>query len=459
MGVGSSQINSPSTISEPVQVAAPNRRRVAPAPIKGSYALAAAGKLLTDKNAAQEIQRRRESFGSTSTWASSSASLSSADQHHHSCSPPSTSSAGPTTCSSTEEEEEDEQWSATDRATRSLINDLPTDLLLTLLQHLSPPSLHRLARTCRALHTLVSSNSEALYRHRVLTQFRLEPQRRQHAFRMRFEGEEEQTWCDMYWRLSVLRTRWVGLALDPVSGFGMPYAMELIWKTAVTAPPDGRAGGTGGGGVRVDGVCRWRTVGDAITKVTGRVSVEDGYSTSIAFKEHKLVKGPVDTVAVPNAYVAECFGSVMLGMYDPGFGRRSRGVFALVMEECFWGTDETEPIEFMPGRTHFGVVATVDSARRGAYSRCRLTFLHNALGVFEMDLPRPCAAWVELASSGDALHFDAGEAAQDGKKRSWWEDSTGEPCLPDGKVDVQKFGNMVIGFFTEPELGCFFIGL
>ncbi|KAJ3180656.1 hypothetical protein HDU87_001769 [Geranomyces variabilis] len=455
MGVGSSQINSTSAISEQAPVSAPNRRRVAPAPMKGSYALAAAGKLSSEKAAAQEMQRRRESYGSTSTWASSSASLSSTEQQYHDSSPPSTSSAGPTTCSSTEEE--DEQWAATDRATRSFFNDLPTDLLLTLLQHLPPPSFHRLARTCRALHTLVSTNSEALYRHRVLTQFRLEPQRRQHAFRMRFEGEEEQTWCDMYWRLSVLKTRWVGLALDPVSGFGMPYAMELIWKTAVAAPPDGRAGS--GGGVRVDGVCRWRTVGDAVTKVTGRVHVEDGYSTSIAFKEHKLVKGPVDTVAVPNAYVAECFGSVMLGMYDPGFGRRSRGVFALVMEECFWGTDDTEPIEFMPGRTHFGVVATVDSARRGAYSRCRLTFLHSALGVFEMDLPRPCAAWVELASSGDALHFDSGEDAQDGKKRSWWEDSTGEPCLPDGKVDCQKFGNMVIGFFTEPELGCFFIGL
>ncbi|KAJ3163057.1 hypothetical protein HDU86_002226 [Geranomyces michiganensis] len=415
----------------------------------GSYTFGAAGKKSADNNPAQEAQRRRESFGSTSTWASSS---SSSPEQYHSSFPRSPSSAGPTTFSSTEEE--DEQWSATDRAARSLFADLPTDLLLTLLQHLPPRALHRLARTCRALHTLVTDNSEALYRHRVLTQFRLEPQRRQHAFRMRFEGEEEQTWCDMYWRLRVLRTRWVGLALDPVSGFGMPYAMELIWKTAVTAPDKG-------GGVRVDGVCRWRTVGDAVTKVTGKVNVADGYSTNIAFKEHKLVKGPVNTVAVPNSYVAECFGSVMLGMYDPGFGRRSRGVFALVMEECFWGSDETEPIEFTPGRTHFGVVATVDSARGGEYSRCRLTFLHGALGVFEMDLPRPCAAWVELAGSGDALHFDAGDELQDGstRRRSWWEDPTGKPCLPDGKVDVQKFGNMVIGFFTEPELGCFFIGL
>ncbi|TPX57099.1 hypothetical protein PhCBS80983_g04063 [Powellomyces hirtus] len=335
---------------------------------------------------------------------------------------------------------------------------IPTDLLLTLLQHLPPSSLQRLAQTSSALHTVITTNMESLYRHRVLTLFRLQSQRRQHSYRMMFEGIQEQTWCDMYWRLSVCRTRWVGCALDRATNHFEPYPMELVIKNAATT--------RGSSSVRIDGVCRWRSVGDAVTKMKGCVKVEEGWSTSVEFREHKLVRGPADTVALPNKYTAECFGSVMLGMYDPGSTRAVRGCFALVMEESFWGTDETEPIVFVPGRPYFGVITTVDAAEKGLYSSCRLMFEKAkdgedcSAGAFIIPGTEHSAriTIANKSSSSSRFHFDASSDDESHPSNAWW-NPPADPCVPDGKVDVKKIGNVVVGLFNEPTVGCFYIGL
>ncbi|KAI8820718.1 uncharacterized protein EV422DRAFT_567613 [Fimicolochytrium jonesii] len=372
---------------------------------------------------------------------------------------------------------------------------LPTDLLLLLLQHLPPSTLHRFSLTCRQLHVLIQSNTEALYRHRVLTRFRLQPQRAHHSFRLRHEGIQEQTWADMYWRLSVLRTRWVGWALDRATNAFECYPMEFVVKNVAVAGDEGGVTGslgrsrggaepTGRGGAHrrnrltLLGICRWRTIADAITKVKGTLTVSETHSTSITFKETQLIRGPPNTVAVPNTYTAECFGSVMLGMYDPNASAHYRGVFALVMEECFWAAQEgaDEVISFTSGETHFGVVTTVDAAQQRVYARCRLGFGGDGAGEFvmeadsrggqgihhhgELNAAGEHAALVTMAQTpAGALHFSP--KAEPRAVQPWWAvpPVAPWPCLPEGRVDIRKVGNVVLGMFVEPVMGCFYIGL
>ncbi|KAJ3009711.1 hypothetical protein HKX48_007787 [Thoreauomyces humboldtii] len=332
----------------------------------------------------------------------------------------------------------------------SPFQSIPLDLVLTILHYMHPHSLHRLAQTSKALHSLITENLESLYRHRVLTWFRLQSQRRQHTYRMSYEGPMEQTWCDMFWRLSVCRTRWVGCALDRATNQFEPYPMELVVKNAVA---------DGSHVVRIEGVCRWRTVGDAIIKMKGVVDMDDGRSGAIAFREYKLLRGPVNTIAIPNKYRAACFGSVMLGMYDPQSSRSARGVFCIVMEECFWGGDESEAVRFDDRRTYFGVITTVDAAETGVYCQCHLTFTRKD-GHLVGDFVLPDAnqvAKVTLSNDATALHFDADAESATGPA-AWWEAPV-DPCVPDGRVTIKKMGNVLLGTFSQPTVGCFYIGL
>ncbi|TPX68418.1 hypothetical protein SpCBS45565_g03121 [Spizellomyces sp. 'palustris'] len=345
----------------------------------------------------------------------------------------------------------------------SPIQDLPTDLLLHLLRYLPPLSLHTLSRTCKPLHKLIAANLDALYRYHTITRFGLSSPhlKHYHALRLAHEGIQEQTWADMYWRLTVCKTRWVGWALDRATNGFEAYAMEFVIRDVGLLSKRK-------GDMSIDAVCRWRSVGDALTGVSGTLSIPSHHSTqptSISFVEHTLLRGP-NTIALPNRYVGSIWGSVMIGWYDPGGTRDMRGVFGVVMEECF-GEDCIAPSSNLDDQPLFdmlsdgrqvifnysGILTNVEEGTNYSIA-LRVDLLSNtgSLAIANGNSSRPFT----LCASGRTLYVQLpSPPSTNSEALSWWEIPRFNG--PEGEVDLRKVGNGVLGLFREPALGVFYV--
>ncbi len=100
---------------------------------------------------------------------------------------------------------------------------LGPEILRDLLAYLDMHTLTRLSQGSRLLHALC--REERLVRDHVTSRFLLHPGL--HALRLRFEGDNERSFHDLYRRLDAGLTTYKGYALD-ASTWHAPYIRELI---------------------------------------------------------------------------------------------------------------------------------------------------------------------------------------------------------------------------------------
>ncbi|KAI9001986.1 hypothetical protein BC832DRAFT_593834 [Gaertneriomyces semiglobifer] len=236
-------------------------------------------------------------------------------------------------------------------ASMGSLESLPLDLLLHLCTFISPHTLHILLQTSKWLYTTITEHLPHLYRSYTIARFAL-PLPHVHQHRLSFDPSEN-CWSQMYCRLSNLRTRWIGWALDRGTNGFRVYPMEIVIKSSWT---EDWGSWSSGPKTRFDGICRWKCVGDAMTRVSGTSSMpnsrdmRDLYAArQMTFREHALLRPPAindnggngptanqqaPLIALPNVYTAVLHNSFIVGSYDPGSTAEMRGVFGLVMEEC-----------------------------------------------------------------------------------------------------------------------------
>jgi hypothetical protein len=251
------------------------------------------------------------------------------------------------------------------------------ELCLYMLKFMDVPTACEFGRTCHFWFRLCSDDSYF----RFLSQQRFHVHAPQsHQYRLRFESEEK-SWRDLYMRLDGGMTTWRGLAMDRATNQFDPYPMQWI-VSAVTghsnesslARPASQtsfqdmdasipaAQSFKWRETRVDAVCRWVTIKDALTKASG-VIIDDTSDSfkgkrflpdawvntttvrTVMFEESEILRG--ENIAVPNRYFGMMAGPIMLGVFDPGHPAFS-GVFAVVMEESLpLSQTVDDPVVFM----------------------------------------------------------------------------------------------------------------
>lgn len=238
----------------------------------------------------------------------------------------------------------------------------------------------------------------------------------------------------MYWRLSCARTRWVGWAIDSATNGFEGYEMEVVIKDVSDEIM---------GQLAVGGVCRWRSVGDCLTKISGMLTPGASMENTLKFVEHTLIRGPPGTIALPNTYKAKMFGSVLLGVYDPG-RHNPKGAFGLVMEECIVPTPMSSPLS---DGWYFGHIT---HTRLYSPRPCRL-WLGSGKGIFTVE-PYTDIMIVNPTAVGS---YTFQQPETEDREDSWWEGIkfTG----PEGSVDFKRVGNVVLGLFKEPSEGVFYV--
>ncbi|KAI9090974.1 hypothetical protein DFS34DRAFT_597374 [Phlyctochytrium arcticum] len=333
------------------------------------------------------------------------------------------------------------------------LDTLPHDVLFHLLQHVPPLSLHTFSATCRSVHRFIEANMDALYRHYTTSHFGLSNPclTYYHTKRLAHESIQEQTWLDMYWRLTVCKTRWIGWAMDRATEDFNPYAMELIIR-------DVRASPLRTSEMKVNGVCRWRAIGDALTSVRGTLKIPEHHSRNpspFAFEEHCLLRGP-NTIALPNTYVGLVWGSVMIGTYDPGALPSMCGTFGLVMEERV-GDDvpelDSRPVFSPQSATRADCLLYSGVMTHVAMKTCQSIKLiveeskaSGTLYLVDVGIVVP----FNIHPSGESLILH--KPAVDNDTAEWW--------LPDvlrGNIALKRMGNGIMGLFREPHVGIFYI--
>lgn len=138
---------------------------------------------------------------------------------------------------------------------------LPPDLcLLILTKYLILPDALSLALTCRFWQR--NFQNDFIFRHAAKSRFRITPSQDQLQIRM-IHDVGEVGWKDVYKRLDEGRTAWKGWACDRATNGYKPYSMEVAFNASWRG--EGRESGLVRTGV--EGVCRWRTLRDSLTRV------------------------------------------------------------------------------------------------------------------------------------------------------------------------------------------------
>lgn len=234
---------------------------------------------------------------------------------------------------------------------------LPQDICVFMLLFMDIPSVNVLAQTCKFWEIL--SRDDVFYRVHCFQRFNIDLAI--HKKRLSFESFET-NWKELYVRLDSGMTSWKGFAMDRATNTFTPYPMELIVsnvdKTIYSMQMTRSASDASFQGVTqnqitpriklrevpFDGVCRWKSVNDALTKasgviiddlsIQGRFEVDSWLNTvkirTVSFQETEIIRGT--NIAIPNKYFGMIIGPCMIGVFDPGH-EAFVGVFALVMEE------------------------------------------------------------------------------------------------------------------------------
>lgn len=146
-------------------------------------------------------------------------------------------------------------------------------LLKNFITHL--PTAYSLSKTCKFWYTLFIDDS--IFRQAAATRFHLDTAELQ--IRLLHESLET-SWRDVYQRLDEGRTSWKGFAIDRATNNFLPYPMEIIiGKTKRVL--DKRNKQQHILKTDFDGMCRWESLRNSLTKVTKQFQKKKNKSRNV----------------------------------------------------------------------------------------------------------------------------------------------------------------------------------
>jgi hypothetical protein len=362
---------------------------------------------------------------------------------------------------------------------------LPGDLILYIFDFLPLPDLTRWLCSCKRVYCCGSD----ILQQKTKERFRIDGP--YHSIRLKHESIEN-CWLPFYQRLDQGFSGWRGFAFDPFTNLFEPYPMELVFQEAkqkrvkgIVAEAIGREVSTIRNLVdlrlvELEGFCRWRTLGDSLTKVGG--SIVDKCEESrfwldpttgrllirhIIFEELQIIRG--SGIAIPNRYYGFCDGFVVIGGYDPG-EESAKGMFCIVLEESI-----KIPRTFLKLELHdkFCGLSSSVKAREIHQITMQITKVTKTpdgsriiMGTLNIDespgmstlnfsrRPKPC--W--KTASFTALSETQEQGDEDQPILSHFEVTSGHSKhFPIGHVSLIQQGCVMIGFFKTPEPSCFYL--
>ncbi|KAI8900267.1 hypothetical protein BC833DRAFT_582491 [Globomyces pollinis-pini] len=360
--------------------------------------------------------------------------------------------------------------------------------MINLIIQLPIPIVGKLSRTCRRFYTLI----DGINLFRIHTRHRFRVDVIHHDLRLKYEPMEN-NWNQFYERLDNTCTGFQGFCMDSATNNFFPYPLELVIQTSSNSIMTGFlpealakecSGIDGLNNLRVcnlEGFCRWRTLMDSLTKVSGTIIDTNKVSGArflidpwtkrpiirhIILEETDIIRG--DNLAVPNRYYGCIDGHVVIGMYDPG-EMSSLGVFCLVMEDSI--TIPQRSLSFYAGKQYFGLEVIACSTR--LIRNCVLTveFVqeshlddgYNISGIFAIN-KHPCLSSCRLDTNYPDWHsvrftafqpFNPTNNAIPITRISFLGDS--HPLIPNNSIPMYRKGDVLIGMFNSPSLGAFYL--
>ncbi|KAJ3395342.1 hypothetical protein HDU92_005998 [Lobulomyces angularis] len=242
---------------------------------------------------------------------------------------------------------------------RGAFQKLPEEVIIYLIQYHIPlsPTGFALMQVSKFWYQLYNSPHSQIFKIAAKERFRLD-QNIANMYHLKCSSNEFLTcndWRNLYLRMDYGITVWQGFAIDRATNAFKPYPMEINIENATRSIEDTSRNGTKTLKTEFEGSCRWKSLKNSLTKISGQITDQLGAKVvsrfdldpflnsppprTCSFLETKIIRG--DDIAIPNHYYSMMVGPVLIGMYDPGHSAYM-GCFILIMKEAI-GTPSIGP--------------------------------------------------------------------------------------------------------------------